>query len=174
MKHHGPNGHEKRIETRYTTSSFGFGAGEWSATLSDFLARASEAEREPAKKPPRVPSGWWQDAFSNRPTNSERIGHACGAHEMLMIVAYDIGNPRRLHNVAKHCEDYGVRVQYSVFECRLPSVQFDAFWRELQDLIEPKEDRLVAYRICAECAADVRAAGIMELTTNEKVVAYVI
>ena len=49
---------------------------------------------------------------------------------------------------------------------------FELFWRELQDLINPKEDRLVAYRICLECSKQIRVAGTM--ATTDKVVAYVI
>ena len=92
---------------------------------------------------------------------------------MLMLVAYDIGNPRRLARVARHCEDYGMRVQYSVFECRLLAEEFDQFWAELRDLIEPKEDRLLAYRICAECAHDIRSFGTQVLPDRTPVVAYV-
>ncbi len=41
---------------------------------------------------------------------------------MLVLVSYDVstmdpGGPRRLHQVAKACKNYGQRVQYSVFEC---------------------------------------------------------
>jgi CRISPR-associated protein Cas2 len=86
---------------------------------------------------------------------------------MLTIVAYDICDPRRLVRVAKHCEDYGFRVQYSVFECRLPTELFEQFWAELTALIEPEEDRVVAYRVCARCAQEVRAAGTMETHAGE-------
>jgi CRISPR-associated protein Cas2 len=93
---------------------------------------------------------------------------------MLMIVAYDVRDARRLARVARHCEDYGVRVQYSVFECRLPAAHFEQFWQELTDLIEPAEDRLVAYRICASCARDIRTAGTMTSGAgSDSFVAYV-
>ena len=40
---------------------------------------------------------------------------------MLMLITYDISladpeGQTRLRRIAKHCLDYGVRVQYSVFE----------------------------------------------------------
>lgn len=116
--------------------------------------------------------GWWFTAFPNPPTTSEITGHACGDHEMLMIVAYDITDPKRLRNVAKHCEDYGIRVQYSVFECRLEHERFEEFWSGLKDLIDPQEDRLVAYRVCRECAREIRTAGVMQLSPDNKVVCY--
>ncbi len=35
------------------------------------------------------------------------------------LVAYDISNPKRLRKVARTCEDFGLRRQFSVFFCRL-------------------------------------------------------
>jgi len=90
---------------------------------------------------------------------------------MLTLVAYDIADPKRLHHVARVCEDWGVRVQYSVFECRLEADAFDKFWEALQAEIDPAEDRLVAYPVCLRCARQIRTAGTM--ITSEKVVAYV-
>jgi CRISPR-associated protein Cas2 len=117
------------------------------------------------------PEGWWEGAFSNKPTPSELRGHRCGESQMLTIVAYDITDHKRLAKIARVCEDYGVRVQYSVFECRLEADKFDAFWNHLLALIEPETDRLVAYKVCCACARDIRDAGIQ--AHHEKVVAYV-
>ena len=43
---------------------------------------------------------------------------------MFVLVSYDVANQegagaRRLRRVSKACQDYGQRVQYSVFECML-------------------------------------------------------
>ena len=43
---------------------------------------------------------------------------------MLVLVTYDINmddaaGKRRLRRVARHCLDYGIRVQNSVFECQV-------------------------------------------------------
>jgi CRISPR-associated protein Cas2 len=90
---------------------------------------------------------------------------------MLTVVAYDITDQRRLRQIAKICEDYGLRVQYSVFECRMEADKFDKFWNELLDVADLSTDRLVAYKICVACARDVRSAGTQ--THQETVVAYV-
>lgn len=47
---------------------------------------------------------------------------------MLVLVTYDIQvedseGRRRLRRVAKHCLNYGVRVQNSVFECQVDAAQ---------------------------------------------------
>jgi CRISPR-associated protein Cas2 len=90
---------------------------------------------------------------------------------MLTLVAYDIANPKRLHRVAKVCEDWGMRIQYSVFECRLEADAFDRFWSELIAVVDPKTDKLTAFKICTKCARDIRSHGVQE--HYEKVVAYV-
>jgi CRISPR-associated protein Cas2 len=117
----------------------------------------------------RIPLGWWENAFTNRPTPSEQRGHPCGENQMLTVVAYDITDQRRLQRIAKICEDYGLRVQYSVFECRLEADKFDKFWNDL--LATSSTDRLVAYKVCVSCARDIRSAGTE--THEETVVAYV-
>ncbi|AAU37587.1 MULTISPECIES: CRISPR-associated endonuclease Cas2 [Basfia] len=53
---------------------------------------------------------------------------------MMILITYDVsleneGGERRLRHIAKHCLDYGIRVQYSVFECEVTPAQ----WVELKD-----------------------------------------
>jgi len=91
---------------------------------------------------------------------------------MLTLVAYDISSPKRLVRVAKVCEDFGVRVQYSVFECRLEETEFLEFWNRLLLEIEDQEDRVVAYKIDARCARETLTAGTM--VCSEKVVCYLV
>jgi len=127
--------------------------------------------RSPGEPGPKTATGWWEQAFELKPTTSDLAGHRCGQHQMLTLIAYDITDPKRLHRAAKVCEDWGMRVQYSVFECRLEAMAFDRFWMELKSVIDPTTDRIVAYKICATCAKDMRSAGLM--VHNEQVVAYV-
>ncbi len=91
---------------------------------------------------------------------------------MLTLVAYDITDGKRLHKVARICEDYGVRVQYSVFECHLDEDEFVDFWLQLLEVIDEKEDRLVAYKIDARSARETLTAGTM--VCSEKVVCYLV
>ena len=78
---------------------------------------------------------------------------------MLRLVAYDIANPKRLREVAKVCEDYGIRIEKSVFECDLSETHFKAFWREINEYIQPEEDALSSYSICKSCIKEVKSAG---------------
>lgn len=91
---------------------------------------------------------------------------------MMRLVAYDITDPRRLRKVANLCEDYGIRIEYSVFECDLSEELFAFFWERLSDLIDPDEDRLIAYRVCAGCVKDIRSAGVV--SRPGKVLCYII
>ncbi len=80
---------------------------------------------------------------------------------MLHLVAYDIRNPKRLRQTAKICEDYGVRVEYSVFECDLTETFFEKFWKELNKVIDPEEDCILAYRICGTCVQKIESIGVV-------------
>ncbi|AOZ91807.1 CRISPR-associated endonuclease Cas2 [Paenibacillus crassostreae] len=69
---------------------------------------------------------------------------------MLVLITYDVstisdGGTRRLRVVAKKCEDYGVRVQNSVFECIVDATQLKKLEIELEELIDPTVDSLRFY-----------------------------
>jgi CRISPR-associated protein Cas2 len=113
-------------------------------------------------------NAWWYDAFAEVPYEKSPPGTG----EMLTLLAYDVADQKRLARVAKVCEDYGVRVQYSVFECRLEEEQFTDFWLKLLELIDEKEDRLVAYKIDARSAKETLTAGTM--VCSDKCVCYLV
>lgn len=71
---------------------------------------------------------------------------------MELVVSYDINTEypegcRRLARVAALCERYGVRVQYSVFECRLSAADREALVGALLELIHPQEDSILVYQL---------------------------
>lgn len=112
---------------------------------------------------------WFDEAFPRLPY--ER-GQQPGSKQMLILLGYDISSPKRLQKVAKTCEDFGLRVQYSFFECHLEPDGFDMLWNRLLDIIDPEHDRLVAYRLDAASAKRTLTAGTM--VCAEKVVCYLI
>ena len=113
-------------------------------------------------------NSWWFEAFAQVPYAKAPPGEK----EMLTIVGYDISDPKRLGRVANVCEDHGVRVQYSIFECRLEEAEFQEFWLKLLCEINEEEDRLVAYKIDARSASQTMTAGTM--VCSEKVVCYLV
>jgi len=69
---------------------------------------------------------------------------------MLVLVTYDVsivaeGGQRRLRRVAKACQDYGQRVQLSVFECNVDPAQWAFLRQRLIDEINPEVDSLRFY-----------------------------
>lgn len=69
---------------------------------------------------------------------------------MLVLITYDVntsdeGGKKRLRKVAKQCQNYGQRVQNSVFECLLDTAQFKMVKASLIELIDPQKDSLRFY-----------------------------
>lgn len=89
---------------------------------------------------------------------------------MLIVVAYDIADPKRLKKVADCCKDFGVRVQYSIFECRMEMPVFERFWARLCEIIHSTEDRIVAYPIHGAARKHIRTLGNM--ACSEIVISY--
>ena len=68
----------------------------------------------------------------------------------LVIVSYDVSTGaaagrRRLRRVAKLCEDFGQRVQNSVFECLVDPAQWTVFRARLLSEYNEEEDSLRFY-----------------------------
>jgi CRISPR-associated protein Cas2 len=59
------------------------------------------------------------------------------------LVSYDIGDPKRLRKVARSLEGFGVRLQYSVFECPLDDMRLAKLKAELQGLVNHDEDQVL-------------------------------
>lgn len=113
--------------------------------------------------PPADPDAWWDEMFPNQPHNKPP-----GNPLMLRLIVYDIAAPRRLRRVAKVCEDFGLRVQKSVFECWLEKDRFDHLWDALLREIDSKHDSLVAYTLDATAAKARRKAGNPSVLTEKR------
>ncbi len=87
---------------------------------------------------------------------------------MLRLIVYDIAKPKRLRRVAKVCEDFGLRVQKSVFECWLEKERFDRFWDALLAEIDIQHDSLVAYTLDATAAKARRQAGNLTILSEKR------
>lgn len=67
------------------------------------------------------------------------------------VISYDIPNDKRRTKVASLLEDYGHRVQYSVFECWLDKAMRATVEKRLNALIKAEEDSVRLYLLCAVC-----------------------
>ena len=59
------------------------------------------------------------------------------------LVSYDICDPKRLRRVARALEGFGVRLQYSVFECPLDDMRMAMLKATLHPLLKHDEDQVL-------------------------------
>lgn len=85
---------------------------------------------------------------------------------MFVVVSYDVPDDRRRLKVAKTLENYGARVQFSVFECQLEQNHVAELEAALAKAIQPKHDSVRIYRLCANCEGTVRILGRGEVTKD--------
>ena len=86
---------------------------------------------------------------------------------MFVLVSYDVatverGGQRRLRRVAKACQDYGQRVQYSVFECIVDPAQWTALRQRLISEIDLESDSLRFYYLGSNWKRRVEHVGAKE------------
>lgn len=84
---------------------------------------------------------------------------------MKVVVSYDVATTtpegwRRLRRVAKHCKDFGQRVQNSVFECVVSPDQWARLRDRLLSEFEASEDSLRFYFLGANWKGRVEHHGI--------------
>jgi CRISPR-associated protein Cas2 len=78
---------------------------------------------------------------------------------MHFVIAYDIEQDRRRSKVMSLLKDYGLRVQYSVFECELDRQRLAQLEERLHTLIDSRRDRVHIYRLCDACFFRSEATG---------------
>jgi len=83
---------------------------------------------------------------------------------MLMLVTYDVNTEsrtgkKRLRRVARTCQDFGQRVQNSVFECEVDPAQWAVLRAGLISEIDPEKDSLRFYRLGANGKARIEHVG---------------
>jgi CRISPR-associated protein Cas2 len=88
---------------------------------------------------------------------------------MLIVVSYDVPNDRRRTRLAHMLKDFGQRVQYSVFECRLDAEALERLRQRIEKLTDPLEDSVRIYRLCLECGQKVEIQGLGKVTEDPDV-----
>lgn len=83
---------------------------------------------------------------------------------MLVLVTYDVntleeGGKKRLRQVAKACEDFGQRVQFSVFEIEVDPAQWTKLKARLEGIIRTEHDSLRYYYLGANWQRKVEHVG---------------
>ena len=92
---------------------------------------------------------------------------------MMIVLTYDVDitNPngvKRLRKVAKLCEQYGVRVQNSVFEIIMDSSQLVSFKTELSEIIDKKKDSVRFYQLGNKWSGKIDVLGAKKGFTQDQ------
>ncbi len=69
---------------------------------------------------------------------------------MMVLVSYDVSTKtgagaKRLRKISEMCLDYGLRVQYSVFECNVDPAEWEVLKDRLLSLYDAENDSLRFY-----------------------------
>jgi len=91
------------------------------------------------------------------------IRRLCGGN-VLVLISYDVsfsdaGGQRRLRRIAKACQDYGQRVQYSVFECIVDPAQWTRLKHRLLREMDESKDSIRFYYLGANWRRHVEHVG---------------
>ncbi len=78
---------------------------------------------------------------------------------MLILIVYDVstaddGGAKRLRQVARACQDYGQRVQKSVFECRVGPSEWVVLKPRLLAAMNPATDSVRCYFLDADVTVE--------------------
>jgi CRISPR-associated protein Cas2 len=83
---------------------------------------------------------------------------------VLVLVTYDVntaegGGVKRLRRIAKTCQDFGQRVQFSVFEIEVDPGQWTLLKSRLESIIDRQRDSLRYYYLGANWQKRVEHVG---------------
>ncbi|MCF8131469.1 MAG: CRISPR-associated endonuclease Cas2 [Deltaproteobacteria bacterium] len=91
---------------------------------------------------------------------------------MMVLVSYDVSTitkrgQKRLRRVAKICENYGQRVQYSMFECIVDPGQWVQVKNQLIAEIDEEKDSLRFYYLGANWKKSIEHVGAKSTLDQE-------
>lgn len=78
---------------------------------------------------------------------------------MRYVVSYDIESDKIRTKLAKLLEGYGVRIQYSVFECKLTEKRFRQLYQRIFELTDDCEGSVRFYSLCKNCEGKIVTIG---------------
>lgn len=79
---------------------------------------------------------------------------------MFVVVSYDITDDKRRRRVQKWLENFGTRVQYSVFECDLKEPPYKRMRGRIKTLIAPQEDSVRFYFLDEDAIQKIQVEGL--------------
>lgn len=83
------------------------------------------------------------------------------------VICYDIVDDRKRNRASETLKDYGIRVQKSVFECRLDAGALSTLVKLLRKTIDKDTDSILIYLQCETCRGDKSSIGIKTFIPEE-------
>jgi CRISPR-associated protein Cas2 len=91
---------------------------------------------------------------------------------MFVVIAYDTPSDKRRRHIVKILMDYGNRVQYSVFEAKLPQELLIEMRLRLERVIDQTEDSIRIYKLCETCLRSIKLQGTAKLALPEEIYVF--
>lgn len=92
----------------------------------------------------------------------------------LYVISYDIVKDKTRTKVARLLENYGVRMQYSLFECDLDDKKYNELYSEIRQIdINNNTDSIRLYKLCKNCEKEIKTIGTVEqkrIILNQKTI----
>ena len=86
----------------------------------------------------------------------------------MFVVSYDIVSDRLRNKIAKVLEGYGIRIQYSVFECRISDKKYKELYHRLMELMgNEAEGNIRFYYLCGHWEGKISTIGIVSAKAEQ-------
>jgi CRISPR-associated protein Cas2 len=82
------------------------------------------------------------------------------------LICFDVHHPKRLRKIANEMENFGNRVQRSVFECHLETAQLVDLQQRLETLMEPVADQVRYYPLCGKDKQRIIVDGLGQVSAD--------
>jgi CRISPR-associated protein Cas2 len=98
------------------------------------------------------------------------VAAVCTEVEVFVVVCYDVVDDRTRTRLAKLMQNYGNRVQKSVFECTVDDRVYLRMKEQIEKLIDWEEDSVRYYFLCGSCVKQVEISGWGAIREDEEVI----
>ncbi len=79
---------------------------------------------------------------------------------MIVLITYDITDPKRLRKTHKFLKEFGLNTQKSVFECDIDELALKQIRSFIRTNLDLSNDSVRLYKICSRCMQKVTLSGL--------------
>ncbi|MCK5727175.1 MAG: CRISPR-associated endonuclease Cas2 [Thiotrichaceae bacterium] len=83
------------------------------------------------------------------------------------VICFDIAEKKRLRKVSTQMENFGQRIQYSIFECYLNDKNLKILQGRLNSIINKAEDSIRYYPLCNKDYKKIPLKNKADITPND-------